>query len=82
MHRNYGQGTVCVCNSTTCDTFPELTKTVKGAVTAYVSSKSGDRFTKEGVVYFSKQPIVHVASTITITLNQSLVISDYIVNIS
>lgn len=78
VHRMFKQGplqsTVCVCNSTVCDTFPQLTKTAKGAVTAYVSSKSGDRFTKQGVVHFSKQPIAHVASTVTITLDQSLVI--------
>lgn len=73
VHRNYSHGssTVCVCNSTVCDNFPPIIKTPKGVVTAYVSSKNGDRFTKESVTQFSKLPVTHVVPTVSITLDKS-----------
>ncbi|XP_044265543.1 lysosomal acid glucosylceramidase-like [Tribolium madens] len=48
LSRDYGNGgTVCVCNSEHCDTFPKLEKTEQGHFQVYTSNKDGQRFQKE-----------------------------------
>jgi glucosylceramidase len=53
--RDYGKGgTVCVCNTTYCDTFDAISKTSPGIVTVYESNKSGDRFKKQTLKFTNK----------------------------
>lgn len=61
---------MCVCNATYCDDIKPITKTTKGIVTSFLSSKSGDRFT-EKKVNFAKVKSTHVAPTISVTIDHS-----------
>lgn len=69
VHRSYGNGgTVCVVNATYHDELLPISTTAKGVVTSYLTSISGDRFTKDQL-HFSKTVPTQVAPTISITLD-------------
>ncbi|CAG2170249.1 unnamed protein product, partial [Oppiella nova] len=73
VHRDYGKGgTVCVCNTTHCDTFDDIIKTSVGIITRYESSKSGKRFEKQ-TFKFSNESFYELQSggkTVTINRNK------------
>ncbi|CAG2167940.1 unnamed protein product, partial [Oppiella nova] len=71
--RDYKFGsTVCVCNRTYCDDLDPISKTAKGVVTVYETTKSGDRF-KRTQLMFNYNTIVDTNPALnqTITIDRS-----------
>ena len=57
-----------MCNATYCDDLKPISKTPKGVITSYLTSKDGDRFAKSQLHFSSNVPS-HVAPTISITID-------------